>query len=226
MRHFIFSSLTLLALMVPATATATDNAQGGNDTDMALNQTLNSNYEDVVFGELDPTRGELEIHYYGMVPATMTVFVNGEEAYLSSSVLSLPGHGSYDIGVLIEPYGYPTGRSRYVVSRHVEFKYETPAPEIMCHLTPTEVLVDIIWPESDGYPVYTGCYSYLRLDQDQLSDVEAFMTDNGRNYESEHAYETIWVPELGYDRLGDMDGDGANTIADIVILIDKLLTRN
>jgi hypothetical protein len=225
MKHLFSISLVLLAVMFPATAMAVDNEPANNDNNVTLNETIKSNYDDVVFGELDPTRGELEIHYYGMGPATMTVFVNGEEAYLSSSVLSLPGHGTYDIGVLIEPYGYPTGRSRYVVSRRVDFKYETPAPEIRCFLTATEVLVDITWPESDGYPVYTGCYSYLRLDQDQYFDVEAFMTDNGRNYESEHAYETIWVPELDYDRLGDMDGDGTNTIADVVVLIDKLLGR-
>ena len=223
MRHFIFSSLVLLALMAPATVTAAENDQGGND--IALNQTLTSNYDDVVFGELDPTRGELEIHYLGMGPATMTVFVNGEESYLSSSVLSLPGHGTYNIGVLIEPYGYPTGRSRYVVSRCVEFKYETPAPVFQFRLQPTEVTVDIDWPQSDGYPIYTGCYTYPRLDRDQYIDVEAFMTDNGRNYESEHAYETIWVPALDYDVRGDLDGDGDTSINDVVLLIDKILNR-
>ena len=223
MRHFISISLVLLAVMFPATAMAIDNEPANNDNNVTLNETIKSNYDDVVFGELDPTRGELEIHYYGMGPATMTVFVNGEEAYLSSSVLSLPGHGTYDIGVLIEPYGYPTGRSRYVVSRRVDFKYETPAPEIRCHLAPTEVNVDITWPESDGYPVYTGCYTYPRLNYDQNIDVEAFMTDNGRNYESEHVYDTIWVPALDYDVRGDLDGDGNTSINDVVLLIDKLL---
>ena len=211
--------------MTPATAIAANNELSNNDNNVTLNESLRSNYDDVVFGELDPTRGELEIHYYGTGPATMTVFVNGEQAYLSSSVLQLPSHGTWNIGVLIEPYGSPAGRSRYVVSRCVEFKYETPAPVFQFRLEPTEVTVDIEWPQSDGYPIYSGCYTYPRLDHDQYIDVEAFVTDNGRNYESEHAHETIWVPALDYDVRGDLDGDGNSSISDVILLINKILNH-
>lgn len=222
MKHFILTFL-LLALLMPATTFAA-NIEADGDKNVSSNETLRSNNSDVVFGELDPTRGELEIHYYGAGPANLSVFLNGEQVYLSNSVLQLPGHGNWNIGVLIEPYGPgSSGRPPFVVAHYVEFKYETPAPLIACVLYPKEVQVYIQWPESDGYPVYTGRYTYTRTNEDQFFDVEAFTTDNGCNYESEHAYETIWVPALEYDPTGDVNNDGVLDVEDISSLIQRVL---
>lgn len=221
MKHVFLVSL-LLALLMPATSLAAD-VKTGSDQNVSTNETLRSNNSDVVFGELDTSRGELEIHYYGSGPANLSVFLNGERVYLSNSVLQLPSHGNWNIGVLVEPYGIASSRPPFVVAHYVEFKYETPAPEIRCFLGPKDVSVEIKWPQSDGYPVYTGCYTYPRTDQDQYFDVEAFMTDNGRNYESEHVYDTIWVPALDYDPAGDVNNDGRLDLDDISNLIQRIL---
>lgn len=49
------------------------------------------------------------------------------------------------------------------------------------------------------------------------------MTDNGRNYESEHVYDTIWVPALDYDPAGDVNNDGRLDLDDISNLIQRIL---
>ena len=221
MKH-VFLSTILMALLMPIAVFAMpleDNDEAYTSSEV----TLKSNNTDVVFGELDTSRGELEIHYYGMGPANLSVFLNGERVYLSNSVLQLPGHGNWNIGVLVEPYGIASSRPPFVVAHYVEFKYETPAPEIRCYLSPRDVEVEVRWPQSDGYPVYTGRSSYPRTHEDQYFDVEAFMTDNGRNYESEHAYDTIWVPALDYDPNGDMNQDGQLDIIDVSQLIHCVL---
>lgn len=224
MKHLLTSAILLLTLLMPQAIVAADNDAAVNNP--SFNETISSNAKGVVFGDLDTSRGELEIHYVGSGPANMYVYLNGELTSLSNSVLSLPAHGSWDIGVLIEFYGPAAGRSSFVVSHHVEFKYDTPAPVIRCHLQPKTVEVEIQWPQSDGYPVYTGQYVYPRTHEDQFFDVEAFMTDNGRHYESDHMYDTIWVPALdeNYEPSGDVNDDGRFDINDITDIIQLLLS--
>lgn len=172
---------------------------------------------EVVFGDLDTGVGRLSIEYTGDEIVTLTVTLNGEPAELDSrGYLQLPSHGAWHIDVLVEA----AGCRPLLASHDVEFKYETPAPVITTTQTDTEVLVAIEWPQSDGEQIYNGQYAYERTDVDQTYDVEAYTTDAGRNYESEHAFATIYVPARETTPVPPTDGY-ALTIANAEILHGK-----
>lgn len=205
--------------------------RGGTVADLGENQqtytsecivTVEENLRDlmgeVVFGELDTSVGRLSITYTGDEIVTLSVTLNGEPAELDSrGYLQLPSHGAWHIDVLVEA----AGCRPLSASHDVEFKYETPAPVITTRLTDTEVIVEIDWPQSDGEQIYNGQYSYERTDVDQTYDVEAYTTDAGRNYESVHAYATIFVPARELTPPVPPTDEYALTIADAEILHGK-----
>lgn len=82
-------------------------------------------------------------------------------------------------------------------------KMGVPAPVIETALTDTEVIVTIIWPESDGIQYYNGEYHYTRTNETVVYEVEAYVGEGSIYRESDHIYMAITVPALDTPALDD-----------------------